>query len=100
MQELINWLTEEIIDIECIIDDYEERDLPVPDNLYIILSKYKQLKNALENSLEIANILNNNLNHIQPDFIDGYISGNSLIGISNTDLERLGELLKWMNKIQ
>lgn len=100
MQELINWLTEEIIDIECIIDDYEERDLPVPDNLYIILSKYKQLKNALENSLEIANILNNNINHIQPDFIDGYISGNSLIGIANTDLERLGELLHWINKIQ
>jgi hypothetical protein len=100
MQELINWLTEEIIDIECIIDDYEERDLPVPDNLYIILSKYKQLKNALENSLEIANILNNNINHIQPDFIDGYISGNSLIGIANTDLERLGELLRWINEIQ
>lgn len=100
MQELINWLTEEITDIECVIDDYEERDLPVPDNLYIILSKYKQLKNALKNSLEIANILNNNINHIQPDFIDGYISGNSLIGISNTDLERLGELLNWMNKIQ
>lgn len=100
MQNLIAWLTEEIIDIECIIDEYEECDLPVPDNLYIILSKYKQLKNALENSLEIANILNNNINHIQPDFIDGYISGNSLIGISNTDLERLGELLNWMNKIQ
>ena len=100
MQELINWLTEEIIDIECIIDDYEERDLPVPDNLYIILSKYKQLKNALENSLEIANILNNNINHIQPEFIDGYISGNSLIGISNTELSRLEELLKWINKTQ
>ena len=62
MQELINWLTKEIIDIECIIDEYEERDLPVPDNLYIILSKYKSLKNTLENSLEIANILNNNIN--------------------------------------
>lgn len=95
MQELINWLTKEIIDIECIIDDYEERDLPVPDNLYVILAKYKQLKNALENSLEIANILNNNINHIQPEFIDGYISGNSLIGISNTELSRLEELLNW-----
>jgi hypothetical protein len=93
MQELINWLTEEIIDIECIIDDYEERDLPVPDNLYIILSKYKPLKNILEKSSEIIEILNNNINHVQPDFIDGYISGNSLIGIANTDLERLGELL-------
>ena len=98
MQQLINWLTEEIIDIECIIDDYEERDLPVPDNLYIMLSKYKQLKNALENSLEIVNILNNNINHIQPDFIDGYLSGNSLIGISNNDLSRLEELLRWTNK--
>ena len=98
MQELINWLTKEIIDIECIIDEYEERDLPVPDNLYIILSKYKQLKSALEKSLEIADILNNNINHIQPDFIDGYISGNSLIGISNTELNRLEELLGWMNK--
>ena len=36
MQNLIDWLTEEIIDIECIIDEYEECDLPVPDNLYII----------------------------------------------------------------
>ena len=98
MQELINWLIEEIIDIECIIDEYEECDLPVPDNLYIILSKYKQLKNALENSLEIANILNNNINHIQPEFIDGYTSGNSLIGIANTELNRLEELLGWMNK--
>lgn len=98
MQELINWLIEEIIDIECIIDDYEERDLPVPDNLYIILSKYKQLKSALENSLEIANILSSNINHIQPEFIDGYISGNSFIGISNTELNRLEELLGWMNK--
>ena len=98
MQQLINWLTEEIIDIECIIDDYEERDLPVPDNLYIMLSKYKQLKNALENSLEIVNILSNNINHIQPDFIDGYLSGNSLIGISNNDLSRLEELLRWTNK--
>lgn len=98
MQELINWLTKEIIDIECIIDEYEECDLPVPDNLYIILSKYKQLKNALENSLEIANILNNNINHIQPEFIDGYTSGNSLIGIANTELNRLEELLGWMNK--
>ena len=95
---MINWLTKEIIDIECIIDEYEERDLPVPDNLYIILSKYKQLKSALEKSLEIADILNNNINHIQPDFIDGYISGNSLIGISNTELNRLEELLGWMNK--
>ena len=100
MQQLINWLTEEIIDIECIIDDYEERDLPVPDNLYIMLSKYKQLKNALENSLEIVNILNNNINHIQPDFIDGYLSGNSLIGISNKDLERLNILLKWISENQ
>ena len=100
MQELINWLTKEIIDIECIIDEYEECDLPVPDNLYIILSKYKQLKNALENSLEIANILNNNINHIRPEFIDGYTSGNILIGISNTELSRLEELLKWMNKNQ
>jgi len=98
MQELINWLTKEIIDIECIIDEYEERDLPVPDNLYIILSKYKQLKSALEKSLEIVNILNSNINHIQPEFIDGYISGNSLIGISNTELSRLEELLGWMNK--
>lgn len=98
MQELIKWLTKEIIDIECIIDEYEECDLPVPDNLYIILSKYKQLKNALENSLEIANILNNNINHIQPEFIDEYTSGNSLIGIANTELNRLEELLGWMNK--
>lgn len=100
MQELINWLTEEVIDIEYIIDDYEECDLPVPDNLYIILSKYKQLKSALEKSLEIANILNNNINHIQPEFIHGYVSGNSLMGISNTDLERLGELLNCINKSQ
>lgn len=100
MQKLINWLTEEVIDIECIIDDYEECDLPVPDNLYIILSKYKQLKSALEKSLEVVNILNNNINHIQPDFIDGYISGNSLIGISNTDLERLEELLNWISEKQ
>ena len=100
MRDLINWLAEEIIDIECIIDNYEERDLPVPDNLYIILSKYKQLKNALENSLEIVNILNNNINHIQPDFIDGYLSGNSLIGISNEDLERLNTILKWISENQ
>lgn len=98
MQELINWLTKENIDIECIIDEYEERDLPVPDNLYIILSKYKQLKNALEKSLELSNILNNNINHIHPEIIDGYTSGNSLIGISNTELNRLEELLGWMNK--
>ena len=100
MQELINWLTKEIIDIECIIDEYEERNLPAPDNLYIILSKYKQLKNALKNSLEIVSILNNNINHIQPEFIDGYVSGNSLIGMTNEDLERLEELLNWMNEIQ
>lgn len=100
MRDLINWLAEEIIDIECIIDNYEECDLPVPDNLYIILSKYKQLKNALENSLEIVNILNNNINHIQPDFIDGYLSGNSLIGISNEDLERLNTILKWISENQ
>lgn len=100
MRDLINWLAEEIIDIECIIDNYEECDLPVPDNLYIILSKYKQLKNALENSLEIVNILNNNINHIQPDFIDGYLSGNSLIGISNEDLERLSTILKWISENQ
>lgn len=100
MRDLINWLAEEIIDIECIIDNYEECDLPVPDNLYIILSKYKQLKSALENSLEIVNILNNNINHIQPDFIDGYLSGNSLIGISNEDLERLNTILKWISENQ
>lgn len=100
MQNLIDWLTKEIIDIECIIDDYEERDLPVPDNLYIILSKYKPLKNTLEKSSEIIEILNNNINHVQPEFIHGYVSGNSLIGVANTDLERLGELLNWMNKIQ
>ena len=100
MRDLINWLAEEIIDIECIIDNYEECDLLVPDNLYIILSKYKQLKNALENSLEIVNILNNNINHIQPDFIDGYLSGNSLIGISNEDLERLNTILKWISENQ
>ena len=100
MRDLINWLAEEIIDIECIIDNYEECDLPVPDNLYIILSKYKQLKNALENSLEIVNILNNNINHIQPDFIDGYLSGNRLIGISNEDLERLNTILKWISENQ
>lgn len=98
MQELINWLTKEIIDIECIIDDYKERDLPVPDNLYTALSKYKQLKNVLKNSLEIASILNNNINHIKPEFIDGYVSGNSFIGMTNEDLERLAELLGWMNK--
>lgn len=100
MQELINWLTEEVIDLERIIDNYEEYDLPVPDNLYIILSKYKQLKSVLEKSLEIVNILNNNINHIQPDFIDGYVSGNSLIGIANTDLERLEELLNWISEKQ
>lgn len=100
MQELINWLTKEIIDIECIIDDYKERDLPVPDNLYTALSKYKQLKNVLKNSLEIASILNNNINHIKPEFIDGYVSGNSFIGMTNEDLERLAELLNWINKIQ
>lgn len=100
MQELINWLTKEIIDIECIIDDYKERDLPVPDNLYTTLSKYKQLKNVLKNSLEIASILNNNINHIKPEFIDGYVSGNSFIGMTNEDLERLAELLNWVNKIQ
>ena len=100
MQELINWLTKEIIDIECIIDDYKERDLPAPNNLYTALSKYKQLKNALKNSLEIASILNNNINHIQPEFIDGYVSGNSFIGMTNEDLERLEELLNWANKIQ
>lgn len=100
MQELINWLTKEIIDIECIIDDYKERDLPVPDNLYTALSKYKQLKNVLKNSLEIASILNNNINHIKPEFIDGYVSGNSFIGMTNEDLERLAELLNWVNKIQ
>ena len=93
MQELINWLTKEIIDIECIIDDYKERDLPIPDNLYTALSKYKQLKNVLKNSLEIASILNNNINHIKPEFIDGYVSGNSFIGMTNEDLERLAELL-------
>ena len=100
MQNLIDWLTEEIFDIECIIDEYEECDLPVPDNLYIILSKYKPLKNTLEKSSEIIEILNNNINHIRPEFIDGIISGNSLIGIANTDLERLGELLNWINESQ
>lgn len=93
MQNLIDWLTKEVIDIECIIDDYEERDLPVPDNLYIILSKYKQLKSALEKSLEIIEILNNNITHIRPEIIGEYVLGNSLIGMTNEDLERLEELL-------
>lgn len=100
MQNLIDWLTEEIIDIECIIEEYEERDLPVPDNLYIILSKYKPLKNLIEKSSEIIEILNNNITHIRPELIGEYATGNSLIGITNEDLERLEELLNWMNKNQ
>ena len=72
--------------------------MPVSDNIYIILSKYKSLKNTLEKSSEIIEILNNNINHVQPEFIHGYISGNSLIGISNIELSRLEELLKWMHK--
>lgn len=100
MQSLVDWLTKEIIDIECIIDEYEERDLPVPDNLYIILSKYKPLKNTLEKSSEIIEILTNNINHIRPEIIGGYVSGNSFIGMTNTDLERLEELLNWINESQ
>lgn len=98
MRDLINWLTKEIIDIERIIDEYEDYNLPVPDNLYITLSKYKLLKNTLEKSSEIIEIINNNIKNIRPEFIDGFISGNSLIGIANADLERLGELLNWINK--
>lgn len=98
MRDLLNWLTKEIIDIECIIDEYEDYDLPIPDNLHITLSKYKLLKNTLETSSEIIEIINNNIKNIRPEFIDGFISGNSLIGIANADLERLGELLNWINK--
>ena len=93
MQELINWLTKEIIDIECIIDDYEERDLPVPDNLYIILSKYKPMKKLLENYSEVVTILEANMCHIEPQIIEGFPTGNSYVGISNSDLERLSEII-------
>jgi hypothetical protein len=93
MQELINWLTKEIIDIECNINDYEERDLPVPANLYIILSKYKPMKKLLENYSEVATILEANMCHIESQIIEGFPTGNSYIGISNSDLERLSEII-------
>ena len=98
MQELINWLTKEIIDIECIIDDYEERDLPVPDNLYTLLSKYKPMKKLLENYSEVTAILEANMCHIESQIIEGFPTGNSYIGISNAELSRLDALLRWTNK--